>query len=481
MRRIAALTAALVATAAGQAAAAPPYDADVFRLGGRAESVRIGDLTGDGIPDVAFGGRAADGIRGRIWVYAGPDPAAARPLTAALPDDAADLAVADVNRDGRAELVVVTGTELWTLSAQGGVLRGLARSRLPGRGPPDALAVGDLDGDGLPDAVVNAFAFPGGTGGDAVRGDGTGRFGPALPGGFQIPPCIRGPASILIADLNRDARGDLAIADFCGRAALVALGVGGGAFSRLGPVPGPRYGIALGDLNGDGVLDLVSTSATAGSGSVQVRLGRGDGTFGAQRTWTDRRGFFQARLADADTDGRLDVVASQGFDAGSRFLDRGYTVLSGDGAGWFTAQTEVKLRALPKSVYSLDVGDLDGDGRGDVAGVSGLDDATGTVSVVRGLRLGVPLADATLSAPSVRRGGTVALRYVATRAATLDAALVAPGRGRPIRLARVAVRRGRGAVGVRIPRDAPRGVLRLRVAAEAAGVTTSRRLAVEVR
>src|SRR5262249_52110157 len=142
-----------------------------------------------------------------------------------------------------------------------------------------AVAVGDFNGDGIPDlAVANYGDLPNHFGSVSILlGNGDGTFQPAsdYPAGQAL-------SAVVVADFNGDGILDLAVAHFT-RQGTVSMLLGDGAGSFQPPI---RYvtgnqanSVATADFNGDGIADLVV--ANEGERTVSVLLGIGDGTFQA--------------------------------------------------------------------------------------------------------------------------------------------------------------------------------------------------------
>jgi hypothetical protein len=135
---------------------------------------------------------------------------------------------------------------------------------------PAALGAGDFNGDGKLDvAVANATGTI-----TILAGSGTGALTP-LP--LSVPPLTAGtgPSSLTVADLDRDGKLDLAVANGGSGDLSVLLGNGTGGFTAAPGTPVATGGnapsaIAAGDLNGDGKLDLAAVNG--GNGSVSVLL-----------------------------------------------------------------------------------------------------------------------------------------------------------------------------------------------------------------
>jgi hypothetical protein len=174
-------------------------------------------------------------------------------------------------------------------------------------------------------------------------------------------------------DLNGDRKADLVSVNSDDNDVSVAFADGKGGFARaaaplaVGPSPYPG---TLGDLNGDGHLDIVSTSAArravapgTSAGALTVLFGNGRGDFRGSPVAlrTTSPGFVVA--ADVNGDRKPDLVTTH--------LERNeLTILSGDGKGGFTETTGSPFD-LGHAAWQFAVADLNGDGRADVAAAAG--------------------------------------------------------------------------------------------------------------
>jgi hypothetical protein len=306
-------------------------------------SIGVGDFNHDGNLDVAV-----TGAKLNIFLGNG-DGTFQSPITYNLGRAPGYIAVADFNGDGELDLAVTN-----YLSASVSILFGNGdgtfrlQPTLKTSSGPEWLITGDFNGDHKFDLVMLAdhgiVAF-------LNKGDGT------FSGPIRTTLDEVGISGIAAGDFDRDGTLDLAVLTntLTTGNVLILSGNGDGAFAAEASYPSFPNGesIAVGDFRGDGRLDLVVPDALGIS--VGVFLGNGDGTFEVRVDYLSSLGDW-VTVADFNSDGKADIIISNsghnGFNGGS------VSILLGNGDGTF--QPQIVFHAGQFSNF-LAVGDFNGD------------------------------------------------------------------------------------------------------------------------
>jgi hypothetical protein len=185
------------------------------------------------------------------------------------------------------------------------------------------------------------------------------------------------PVAMVSADFNADGKADLAVANNDSDDVSVLYGNGDGTFLDSGAsfqVGIAPSAIAVGDFNGDGKPDIVAANEIDNTVSVLLNQGTVFGSALTADTGSSPEGIV---VGDFNGDGKLDVATADDF-------DDTVTILLGVGDGTFGPGQAIAVGAAPVGLVAVD---LDGDHKLDlvVANSSGGADATGTLTVLKGV------------------------------------------------------------------------------------------------
>jgi Bacterial Ig-like domain (group 3)/Chitobiase/beta-hexosaminidase C-terminal domain/FG-GAP-like repeat/Abnormal spindle-like microcephaly-assoc'd, ASPM-SPD-2-Hydin/FG-GAP repeat len=311
---------------------------------------------------------------------------------------------------------------------------------------PQSVAVGDFNGDGIPDLAVGAAGYV-----CILLGKGDGTFeaancvaalannqliavGNFVPGGPQdlivannssasannaqvfigdgkggitaqaaFNPGVQSITGLAVGDLQHNGTDGFVFAGTAFGIPALNVYVNGDNFSNggtLNPFNGSTGSVVVGDVNGDGISDLIDV----GTAGITVFLGNGLGNFspaaGDATTIADATSIV---AGDFNSDGNLDVAVTNG-DAGT------VVVYLGDGKGGYTAGPSVSVGTSP---VASAVGDFNGDGIADIAVITA--GTTGNVVILLGADDGVFTA-----APNPVNGGASPVGLVAANFNSLD-------------------------------------------------------------
>jgi len=371
---------------------APKVD---FATGNYPYCVAIGDLDGDGKPDLAT---AIEGDNilsvfkngSTTGIITANSFAPKVDFTTGLNTNPQSVAIGDLDGDGKPDLATANSNSTVSILKNTGITGEIAPISFVAKVDFNtgmvsrSVAIGDLDGDGRPDlAVANAHSLSNTV---SVFKNMT-ATGTITANSFAVKVDIatgENPSSVAVGDLDGDGKPDLAVANDGSNTVSVFRNTGvAGAITVSSFAPkvdfatgsNPTY-VAIGDLDSDGKPDLAVTNSNNNTISVFRNASTiGVLSFAAKVDFTTGSHPHSVAIGDLDGDGKVDLaVENNGASTVSVFKNTSTT-------GAITANsfaTKIDF-ATGGSTWSIAIGDLDGDGKPDLA-VTGFNN---TVSILR--------------------------------------------------------------------------------------------------
>ena len=324
--------------------------------------IAAGDVDGDGDLDLVVGDKVST-QNNQVWLNDGSG--AFSPGQALEADVTQSVTLADLDRDGDLDIATANGclgcipnrlNRIWINDGQGNFREPVVS--LTSSYPRYSLAAADIDGDGDPDLVEPNGVW---------RNDGEGIF--TRTQDIRTSTAIlRIAAHVALGDLDGDGDPDLVVSNTDDSNNTTVWFNDNGSFTQDTSqtlTPSDNLGtVLLADMDGDGDLDLLIFTGTAGgtTGDLVTWLNDG-GTFTEKGTLTGvadyGRNLMAAEAVDIDGDGDLDV---------NHWSVTGMGVLLNDGSGTFTNQSlDFSIPGSRARAISLRAADFDGDGDSDLA------------------------------------------------------------------------------------------------------------------
>jgi hypothetical protein len=373
----------------------------------------VGDFDGNGHPGVIVASFSF--YSPGLLIYAS-DTSGNLTLEGSIPFSGgiSSMAAADVNGDGKADLIIADGAgKVSVLVGFGFGVFGPPVSYAIGNGLA-AIAVGDLNGDGILDLII---ANSSSNSLSTLLGLGGGHFAAART--FAVGSS---PSSVAVADFDHDGNLDVIVADQPSYVALL-LGDGTGGFRSLTLISTPATAVAAADFDGDGHAD----AAVISFGALAIFSGDGAGGLTQTATYTLPGSPSVLKVADFNGDGRPDLLIGGGSPSG-------LWIRVNDGGGHFPTSTGYAAG----STGGVGIADFNADSHPDVVILSpnvGITVLLNTACEIR--HLGITQDVSTCNVPGIAFGVQPAVavfddgdNVVACATGNVTAA-IAPGTGTP--------------------------------------------------
>lgn len=367
-----------------------------FSTGSAPQDVAIGDLDGDGKPDLVSANRTSNTVsvfRNTSSSGSIASGSFATKVDFSLGSNPASVAIGDLNGDGKPDLAVANGDGISVfLNTSSGSSISFAAKVDFGNGTSisfGSVTIGDVDGDGKPDLV---FTSPADYWVSVLRNISTAG---SLDFAAEVHFIGGAVQEVHLGDLDGDGKPDLAVSNSdIGTSVFVFRNTSSVGSINFAPViyiasGNQAISVALGDVDGDGKLDIATANQPDNNVSVLRNTSSvGNISFAAKVDFSAGTQPYSVKLGDLDGDGKLDIAVANQYSNNISVLRSTSSV----GNISCAAKVDFLTGTTPTSVA---VGDLDGDTKPDLVIANS---ASATLSVLRNTDSPLPVVLASFTA-----------------------------------------------------------------------------------
>ena len=346
------------------------YAASVDSIYGlESNDLTVSDFNGDNRPDVAM----VDRLHNIVSIYTNTGTGGQVSFSAktdlATGNTPWHLISGDLNGDGKADIVVANQADntvsIFQNTGTGGTLSFAPAIVLATGQQPGNMAIRDMDGDGRPDLLVCNFYFPGSF--SAFRNTGTG--GTLSFAAGTIIPTLGATGPVSLEDMDGDGKPDIVAAGTTSNMLFIlqntsttgAISFGATAQFATGNFPD---GLAVGDLDGDGRPDIATPNFYSGTVSVFTNTSTSGNIVLSRTDYPAGQSPVAALLSDADGDGHADLLVLNSYESIAIYRNTG-----SPGSLTLASKADVPTPLLSTGMAAVD---FDGDGKTDVVGLTGI-------------------------------------------------------------------------------------------------------------
>ena len=384
-----------------------------FTTGTNPQSVGIGDIDGDGKPDLAVANSNSNNVSIFRNTSVSGTVSFATQIDSTTGISPRSVSIGDIDGDGKPDLVVANGmsntVSVFRNTSTSGTISFAAKVDFTTGVLPISVSIGDIDGDGKPDLAVadNSSVTV-----SVLRNLSTiGVISFTAKVDFATSTY---PISVSIGDIDGDGKPDLVMANNSSNTVSVLL-----SMSYIGMInfatkvdftTGTQpCSVSIGDIDGDGKPDLAVANQSSSTVSILRNLSTGSGSvsFATNLDFTTGTSPYSISIGDIDGDGKPDL-ATANYSSNTASVLRN---VSTSGNVSFAAKVDFATGTYPQSIS---IGDIDGDGKPDLCLPN---NGSNSVSVLR-QTIPPPATPGVITGTNPQCPGVIAQTYSITAVST---------------------------------------------------------------